>query len=442
MSNHRITTARLSPNARSAPLENPKNTVLWRRRFLLSAVPALAMLAIGPSACAGDDSTPPVDEVDPVPVPTVSEDSGALDAGGGDADATAPDASCDDDCEYFPTTCSANVLCPNGLFDPSQPQGGAEKLDGRTTIHLIRGTSEDDVWVLGGLGAVAHFDGTSWVRSSPPLPALSPQGLPATLRTLWLRSEQAVGITGFDELYTHALAPSSEPDAGGSDWTRFGRLSPAINLAAQTIMSGWSPPGSESFWMVSVPPVVTTRNRPSILRLRATGPDAIGGAVIASNLGTFLGVHGATADELWAVGIGGVTLRISGAEGNTPTNQAYDSQTRNALYGVWAASSSEAWSVGFGGTIRHYTGDPLRWDVVPGISEEFQLSAVWGTSPTDVWAVGKNAVVLHYDGTEWKRVTIAGLGSRRPDLTSVWASDPNHVWIGGQGVVLSFGGKP
>ena len=439
MSNHRNTTARLSAKLRPTPSETP---ALWRRRLLLSAVPALTMLAIGPSACAGDDSAPPRDELEPAPVPApaASEDSGAVDAGG-DGDASSADASCDD-CEYFATTCSADVLCPNGLFDPSQPQGGADQFDGRTTIHLIRGTSENDVWVLGGLGAVAHFDGTSWVRSTPPLPDLSPQGLPPTLRTLWLRSEQAIGITGFDELYTHALTPSSDLDAGADDWTRRGPLSPAINLAAQTIMSGWSPPGSETFWMVSVPPVVTTRNRPSVLRLRATGSDTIGGAVVASNIGTFLSVHGPTADELWAVGTGGVTLRVTGAAGNTPTTQAFDSQTRNALYGVWAASSTEAGSVGFAGTIRHYTGDPLRWDVVPGIAEELQLSAVWGTSPSDVWAVGKNAVVLHYDGTQWTRVKIAGLGSRRPDLTSVWASDPNHVWIGGQGVVLSFGGKP
>jgi len=408
----------------------------------LSAVPALALLAVGPSACAGDDSTPPSDEVEPSPVPT-AEDSGAVDAGSdADGDATSVDASCADDCEHFVTACTADVLCPNGLFDPLQPQGGADEFDGRTTIHLIRGTSANDVWVLGGVGAVAHFDGTSWVRSSPPPPALSPQGLPPTLLTLWLRSEQAVGITGFDELYTQELAPTSDPDAGGYEWTRFGRLSPAINGAAQTIMCGWAPPGSESFWMASVPPVITTRNRPSVLRLRASGPATIGAAVFASNIGTFLGMHGASADELWAVGIGGVTLRITGADGNTPTTQAYDSQTRNALHGVWAASSTEAWSVGFAGTIRHYTGDPLRWDVVPGISEEFQLSAVWGTSPSDVWAVGKNALVLHYDGTQWTRVTIAGLGSRRPDLTTVWASDPKHVWIGGQGVVLSFGGKP
>ncbi len=437
MSAHRITTGRLSPKPRSTSSEN---AVLWRRRLLLSAVPALAMLAAGPSACASDEeSSPPSEELEPAPIPAVVEDSGALD---GSDDVTNADASCDDDCKYFAGTCSADVLCPNGLFDPSQPGGGAGKLDARTTIHLIRGTSENDVWALGGLGAVSHFDGTSWVRSTPPLPTLSPNGLPPTLRTLWLRNDEAVGITSFTELYAHGLGPSPDPDSGANDWTVRGPLSPPINLAAQTIMSGWASPGSDSFWMVSVPPVPTTRNKPAVLRLRATGSGALGGAVVTSGIATFLSVHGASADELWAVGVGGATYRVSGASGNSPTLQAYDSQTRNALYGVWAASPSEAWSVGFAGTIRHYTGDPMRWDVVPGISEEFQLSAVWGTSPSDVWAVGKNAVVLHYDGTQWTRVTIGGLGSRRPNLSTVWASDAKHVWIGGEGVVLSFGGKP
>ena len=106
-------------------------------------------------------------------------------------------------------------------------------------------------------------------------------------------------------------------------------------------------------------------------------------------LGTFAGLHGASADDLWAVGMDGATARVTGASGDSPSAKAYNSQTRNALYGVWAASPSDVWAVGFGGTIRHYTGDPLLWEVVPDIPEDMHLNAVFGSSASDIWAVAR-----------------------------------------------------
>ena len=91
--------------------------------------------------------------------------------------------------------------------------------------------------------------------------------------------------------------------------------------------------------------------------------------------------------------------------------------------------------------IRHYTGDPLAEDFISDVSETINLNAVAGTSSSDVWAVGDAGVVLHYDGKSWSRMSVAGLGGRRPDLTAVWMSGPGKPWIGGQGVVLSLGGR-
>jgi hypothetical protein len=155
-----------------------------------------------------------------------------------------------------------------------------------------------------------------------------------------------------------------------------------------------------------------------------------------------LAVHGASSNDLWAVGMTGSTLRITDAESDTPVVKAFDSRTFNALRAVWAASATEAWSVGASGTIRHWTGDSVRWEVVDGVPTDVDLNAVHGSSPSDVWAVGADGVVLHWDGTHWSRVKIAGLDARRPELSAVWTSGPGHVWIAGQGVVLSLGGKP
>ena len=153
-------------------------------------------------------------------------------------------------------------------------------------------------------------------------------------------------------------------------------------------------------------------------------------------------VHGASADDLWAVGEVGTAVRILDADGDTPSVKPANTQTSNALNVAWVASTSDAWAVGANGTIRHYTGDPVLWDVVSDVPTQGVLRAVWGSSSTDIWAVGDAGVVLHYDGKSWSRVKIAGLGTRRPNLTTVWVPAPGHVWVGGHGVILSLGGKP
>ncbi|MDF2697844.1 MAG: hypothetical protein K0S65_6227 [Labilithrix sp.] len=411
------------------------------RFIILAAATMLAACAsAGLSACAttANEDVSPVPPP-PAPIPAPSDDSGTP----ADADAGAP---CTTDCEYFPPACSADILCPNGLFDLAKPLGGPEHFDGRTTIHLVRGRSEKDVWVVGALGALTRFDGTSWVRSELPIPSESPRGRVPTLRTLWLRDDYEVGIAGFDQVYSRGLVAAPDAGADAGDWTAHGAAAiapkPPFSAARQAVIYGWGAPDSEWFWLTTWRLSSNTTSPTGLVRVRLTAPSVFKGEVAAMGVGTFASIHGASADDLWAVGMDGATVHVSNANGASPSVQAYNSQTRNALYGVWAASESDVWAVGFGGTIRHYVGGPLLWEVVLGISEELSLNAVWGSSSSDIWAVGKDAVVLHYDGTGWSRAKIGGLGSRRPNLTTVWTSGRGHVWVGGEGVVLSLGGKP
>ncbi|AKU97833.1 hypothetical protein AKJ09_04497 [Labilithrix luteola] len=152
-------------------------------------------------------------------------------------------------------------------------------------------------------------------------------------------------------------------------------------------------------------------------------------------------VHGATADDLWAVGRAGTTLHVTGAQSDAPTITAIDSQTWMGLKGVWA-TGREMFAVGGAGTIRHYSGTGDALDVVSDVPAAEALNAVWGTSPNDVWAVGNASCVIHWDGTHWSRIAVGGLGGRRPDLYTVWTGTPGKVWIGGDGVVLTLGGEP
>lgn len=374
------------------------------------------------AACASDENDTHVGDDPSTSVP-VQPDGGASDA------ATEADASPCADCDYFPASCELDILCPNGPFDPSNPDVG---MDWRTRINVIRGRSASDVWLAGTVGAMAHFDGTSW--------AVSEVGTKESQRAIWLASGGELTLGSVHGMYSRGLGDGGA-DAGVSPggWTLHAmpELPPDFGAA---LKAGWSAPGSSSFW-------IATESTMWRLQLTDTSTIEVGAGIPSGSCREVLcsqiaSIHGASAKTLWAVGDFGAALRITDADGETPSATLLNSLTLQRLTSVWAASDTDVWAVGGSGTIRHYTGAPLQWDVIEGVPTNENLNAVWGTSSSDVWAVGNAGVVLHYDGASWSRVKIAGLGARRPDLYSVWSSGPGHVWIGGYGVVLALGGKP
>lgn len=405
------------------------------KRRLGEGRPALLLLAAA-AACASSETASPPQET-PTQIPDASTDVDIVDDAGPDDGDAAPCT----DCEWFPEECSADVLCPNALFTTNDRDAG---FDPRTPVVAIRGRSRDDVWLSGSLGALAHFDGTSWKRSDP--------GSLETMFGLWLQGSTDIAIGAYEtqfhfEQYVYVrgepdIDGSSKPSLGG--WMR--AAAPLIDpyLGNMDMGGVWGAPGATWSWLAMV---LYNANTPSsgLMRLRSTGPGTFELALgpesdCRPGCNQMRGVHGSSANDVWAVGSNGTTIRIAGADGDTPKATLYDSQTWNGLNGVWAASESEAWSVGGNGTIRHFAGE-LAWEV-ENVPTKVALNAVWGSSSTDVWAVGDEGVVLHSDGHTWSRQKIAGLGTRRPNLMSVWTGAPGHVWIGGKGVVLSLGGKP
>lgn len=405
-----------------------------RARWLALVMAGTALPAAILLACATDGAAPPTE---PPLSETVTPADGGVDADDSfDGDASLGPC---DDCEYFPENCAPDVLCSSGPFDPGTA-GGA--FDPRTRVNVIRGRSANDVWVAGGAGALAHFDGTSWARSE--------SGTQESLRVLWLRAEGELALGRLDVVHTRGI---DVPDASVSDggWTQqiatVPTSPPRYNRNLSLLEGAWGAPDAEWLW-AGLRGKIPTNRTTSLWRLRRSpsGEFEIAATVTDPVQDPFrypiTSVHGSSPDVLWAVGDNGMAIRIIGAQGAAPTYEAFNTQTLNGLHGVWVASESEAWAVGGRGTICHYTGDAWRWDVVADVPTIQHLNAVWGTSPSDVWAVGDGAVVLHYDGTQWSRVKIAGLGRRRPDLYAVWTATPGHVWIGGHGVLLSLGGTP
>lgn len=338
-----------------------------------------------------------------------------------------------------PDPCMPNTFCPLPLFGLSD-----DLLPHNARIAVVRGRSASDVWAIGALGALAHFDGNRWTRQHVN-PAYSLSGL-------WLRSDGILATStpriafALDLQLEHYAPPATTADG----WFRIAE--PTGSLTTDRFTSMWTLPGAEWLWgtLLTVPTDAADNSFYDLMsglwRAHVVDGRLELGAVLSSGeckiyrCQSMRGVHGASSDDLWAVGSSGAILHVTDAQSESPAYVPFNSRRLVDLFGVWAGASDDAWAVGASGTLLHY-----HDGVWEGVEQSFtneHLYNVWGTSKDDVWAVGAKATVLHYDGVEWRPFPITALDGATPDLVTVWAADRGHVWIGGDNVLLALGGEP
>ncbi len=104
------------------------------------------------------------------------------------------------------------------------------------------------------------------------------------------------------------------------------------------------------------------------------------------------------------------------------------------LYAVWGASANDVWAAGVGGTILHYNG--TSWSAEESGTCE-TLSGLWGTSATNLYAVGTLGTVLHRTAAGWSKLAAPTCNS----LRLLWGSSVADVWIGGDKLFLYWDGQ-
>jgi hypothetical protein len=293
---------------------------------------------------------------------------------------------------------------------------------GTTTFNAVWGTSASDVYAVGGqstdVSVVQHYDGTTW---SPV--ASSGMGL------------FAVWGTGGE---VFAAGTSIIHSTGGAFTTM---PSPAIV--------------AHGLWGSSTTDVDVVGDNGTILHwdgvtwVKVTNASSVALASVA----------GSSAAEVFAVGEGGTILRYTGAVwADTSAMQP----TATHLLDVFAAAPNEAFAVGnTNADILHFR-DGTGWATDP-TSLSAPLAAVWGRGPNDVLVVGLfesahytgswtastapvsmsialwgNATKTYavgaridvYDGTAWTNVSMED-----NQLAGVWVSPADRVWlVGGRGI--------
>ncbi len=256
-------------------------------------------------------------------------------------------------------------------------------------LYGIEGTSISDVWSVGRVGTIIHYDGTDWNAVSSP-----------TTRNL--NDVDAV---------SNVLAFAVGSKGTIVEWDGVGW---------STVSSG------------------TNNELNSVSMVDASFGAAVGagGTILHWNGSSWSSVASPTANDLkdvylisategFAVGVSGTILEWDGVGWSVMT-----SPVSVTLNGVHALSSSHGWAVGDSGTILFWDGVSWSSFTSPTVS---RLYAVESRSVSEAWAVGDFGVIIEYDGTSWS--SFASPVSR--NLYDLTVYNPTDGWIcGALGTIL------
>jgi hypothetical protein len=175
--------------------------------------------------------------------------------------------------------------------------------------------------------------------------------------------------------------------------------------------------------------------------------------VPTAGYGTFTGVSGLSANDLWVVGY--LYDQLTGRD--LPVSRHWDgtrftdvrvpagSPGYNHLEGVAMVASNDVWAVGYK-TPRYYSylfspliehWDGLAWKAIPSPYQGLgELTAITALASNDIWAVGlrwtnpEGTLILHWDGSKWTTLS-DGHESDSSTLRGVAAVSPDAVYMGG-----------
>lgn len=289
---------------------------------------------------------------------------------------------------------------------------------GAIRVNGLWGSAATDVWGVGDMGFVTHWNGAQW----SPLKLYGDRP-----------SETKRAVHGFGSAEVWAAGKLVHV-WGGNSWSP----SDPGGLGSWGLAGLWGSSPSD-VWVVT--PVV-------------------GGAFSYWNgsewrtdwmltvLNFCHDVWGTGPSDVWCAGNDGHRFAMSYWNGTLWDNGTMTprgaTQIPGTGVGIWGADPQNYWVVGSngnssqaadGGVILHWNG--VSWDQEPSGSLP-PMTAVSGTSATDVWVVGERGTILHSDGVAWTAVD-GGVGV---NLNSLHARASDDVWAAGDfGAVIHWNGS-
>lgn len=353
-----------------------------------------------------------------------------------------------------PPACAPGILC----WSTPKPQGNA--------IKSMWAVAPNDVWAVGDVGLLLHYDGSSWKKVS--------LGLTEGLNGIWGTAANNLWIVGEKGKILHYDGAAWTVDttsgttrdlsavfgftaddvwAVGSSGTAVRRLKgaagwiPAITNTTNWLYGVWARAANEVYAVGEGGFIfkydgtawsrMTNMSTQHLLSVWGSGTKtyAVGfNGTILELVGTtwttvpsnttsaLLSIFSPSAGRFVAVGEGGTVLRSSGGaftRDNSVTSLAN-------LFTVRGTGDSDLWAGGSGGKQLHFDG--TMWTST-STAPERGLRGVYAVSAKDIWAVGENGTALHYDGTSW----MATNSTVSVNLNAVFALSPTEVFAVGDG---------
>lgn len=297
----------------------------------------------------------------------------------------------------------------------------------------VWGTSDQDLFAVGGDGLIAHYDGVTWTPFEVP--------------------EEAVGqdfqdVFGFASDNVYAVAERGViVHFDGAAWT----LQEIEGDPGRTLYGVWG----------SAPDDIYASGDGVVVHYDGTSWSTVSDPVISGI--EWRGIGGSGPNEVLLAGEGGFFntahfLHFDGANWNDIAVPPMGGNTY--LTDVWSVGPNAAFAVGVPGRILAWNGSTLS-DQDSGTTEA--LNGVWAASQNDVFAVGVRNTVVRYNGSQWNAVDFdfgtdnvrAVFGFAGNDVIgggrgayrfngAIWevvlpSAEPRNVWASGQDNALILG---
>ena len=245
--------------------------------------------------------------------------------------------------------CAANAVCP--LTAPAQ----------KSQIFSMWSISASDIWAVGELGTLMHWNGTAWSAGQ--------SGVTTDLNAVWASSATDVWAVGASNKFLHYDGTTWTPVTTGAVYTLNGLWGTAANnVWAVGANSGLG--GAGEFW-----------------HFDGTSWTKVPTGII----GTLYGVWASSPTDIFACGSAGLIIHQDGTGWKTKS-----SSTSNTLYGIWGSAANQVFAVGQLGTVVGYDG--TNWKTLPAGGTPQDLNGVFGDGKA-VYIVGDTGTLLRSSAT-------------------------------------------